>query len=394
MPFTPTQPSPPSAASTPGPRHFVSDAIDIARLICIVGVIYIHAWTGRTGDVLATLSATPQGELRWTLAELLSRSAVPLLGLISGWLAARSVTTRGYGEFLGGKVRTLLVPMLLWNAIAMSLVCTAGTLGWLSAPHWQGWWWSFNELFCLTTPNDVNVQMYFLRDIFVCMAAAPLLAKLPDWALWTIGAVAAAWTVSDLNLYLLLKPQILMFVCLGMLIRRHAWESRLARAPWLLAILPFILIAPLKIYASAVGGDPFARAHPHLLNGLDLVIRVAVAFLFWRVAATLARSRFNALLQKLAPLAFLIFCSHMVFLWFGGPAIGKLSGPLGAPAYPLFLILQPVLVVAAVMALREGLRRLSPSALDVLSGKRGADAQLTTSSTASRPPIKARYGPA
>lgn len=356
-------------AQSPHPR-FSSDAINISRLLCIVGVIYIHAWTGLTGDRLAAASSGGQGAFRWVLVELLSRSAVPLLGVISGWLAAGSAQGRAYGRFMAGKVKTLLVPMLLWNLIAMILVCGAAELGWLSAPRPQGLWWTVNELFCLTQANDVNVQMYFLRDIFVCMAAAPLLIHLPDRGLAAVGAIAAVWFVADWNLYVLLKPQILLFVVLGMLARRKGWEVRVGQAPWLAVAAPFAVAAPVKIAVAVWGGDAFA-AHPHLVNALDLTLRLCAAALAWRAAAALARSSANTMLQTLAPLAFLLFCAQLIFIWFGGPLIGRLTGPMGAPAYPLFLLLQPLLVLAAVMGLKAALQDLAPQALAILSGRRG-----------------------
>src|SRR3546814_10754916 len=52
--------------------------------------------------------------------ELLGRSAVPLLGMISGWLVAGSASHRTYGALIGGKTRTILLPMLLWNLLARS----------------------------------------------------------------------------------------------------------------------------------------------------------------------------------------------------------------------------------------------------------------------------------
>ena len=361
-------------AQPPSPR-FASDAINISRLLCILGVIYIHAWTGLTGDRLAAAAGGGQGAFRWVLVELLSRSAVPLLGVISGWLVAGSAERRPYAAFMAGKVKTLLVPMLLWNLIAMILVCGAASLGWLSAPRPQGLWWTVDELFCLTGTNDVNVQMYFLRDIFVCMAAAPLLIRLPDRALAAVGVAAAVWFVADWNLYVLLKPQILLFVVLGILARRRGWESRLGAAPWLIAAAPFALVAPVKIAVAIRGGDAFA-AHPHLVNSLDLLLRLSAAALAWRAAAALARSAANRTLQGLAPLAFLLFCSQLVFIWFGGPIIGGLTGPLGAPAYPLFLLLQPLLVLGAAMALQAMLQAFAPEALAVLSGRRGGAGSL------------------
>ena len=52
-----------------------SDAIAIARVICILGVVYVHAWTGLNGIALAALRGTGQDTLRWTLMEVFGRSA-------------------------------------------------------------------------------------------------------------------------------------------------------------------------------------------------------------------------------------------------------------------------------------------------------------------------------
>src|SRR3546814_9585607 len=77
------------------------------------GVVYVHAWTGLDGGRLTLADSSTQGVFRWVLMELLGRSAVPLLGMISGWLVAGSASHRTYGAFIGGKTRTILLPMLL-----------------------------------------------------------------------------------------------------------------------------------------------------------------------------------------------------------------------------------------------------------------------------------------
>src|SRR3546814_5334188 len=69
-----------------------SDAISIARVICILGVVYVHAWTGLNGHDLESLRGTAQASLRWGLMEVFGRSAVPLLGLIYGWLRSEDNT--------------------------------------------------------------------------------------------------------------------------------------------------------------------------------------------------------------------------------------------------------------------------------------------------------------
>jgi hypothetical protein len=95
---------------------------------------------------------------------------------------------------------------------------------------------------------------------------------------------------------------------------------------------------------------------------------MAAAILFWRLATALAPRPAGRALSALAPLAFLMFCAHMTMIWFGGPWLGQFTGPLGAPAYPMLLLVQPLLVLAATALLRETLLALSPRLTAFLSG--------------------------
>jgi surface polysaccharide O-acyltransferase-like enzyme len=351
------------------PRPDVSAAINISRILCILGVVYVHAWTGLTAEALNALNGTPQADLRWVLIELLGRSAVPLLGVISGWLVAAAVKRRSYRAFLSGKMRTLLAPLLAWNAIAMIIVCGAASLGWLSAPTPPNLWWIVNELFCLTAPNDVNVQMYFVRDLFVCMSFAPLLVRLPDWGLATIGAAVFVWFGTTLSFPLLLKPQILLFFILGIVARRREWERVLGNLRWRIVLAPYVLLAPVKILVSLYGGA-LTKSAPEAVNVLDLALRLSAALLVWRFAMRLVSTSVGERIRQLSSVAFLLFCSHMVFIWIGGPTIGRLTGPLGSKLYPLFLLSQPLLVLAAALGLRAGLSTLPYKAADLLTGRR------------------------
>jgi fucose 4-O-acetylase-like acetyltransferase len=344
-----------------------SDAIRISRILGILGIIYVHAWTGRTWDELNALAGTPQIAYRWVLIDLLGRSAVPLLSIISGWLVAPSVQRRSYGAFVRDKATTLLAPMLAWNLIAMTLVCGAAQMGWLHAPKAVSLSWTLNELFCLTGPNAVNVQISFLRDIFVIMLAAPLLVRLPSWGLGLVAAGAALWCIGGWSLVVLLRPQILLFFILGVLARRYDWATAVGRWPWVVCAAPFCLIGP-GVVALSISGQSWSNAHPAMTSALDLTLRFSAAILFWRIATALAPHPAGRALSALAPLAFLMFCVHMTMIWFGGPWLGQFTGPLGAPAYPALLLIQPLLVLAGTAALREALLLLSPGLTAFLSG--------------------------
>jgi len=349
------------------PQDLTSDAIRISRILGILGIIYVHAWTGRTWEELNALAGTPQIALRWVLIDLLGRSAVPLLSIISGWLVAPSVQRRSYGAFVKDKAATLLAPMLAWNLIAMALVCGAAQMGWLQAPRVTSLGWALNELFCLTAPNDVNVQIAFLRDIFLIMLAAPLLVRLPSWALGLVAGAVAVWCVGGWSLIVLLRPQILLFFILGIFARRYDWATAVGRWRWGVAAAPFGLIAP-SVVALSIWGKPWLDAHPSITSALDLALRLCAAILFWRIATALAPRPAGRALSALAPLAFLMFCAHMTMIWFGGPWLGRFTGPLGAPAYPALLLVQPLLVLCATAVLREVLLALSPTLTAFLSG--------------------------
>ncbi|HET8613005.1 MAG TPA: acyltransferase [Sphingomonas sp.] len=347
----------------------VRAAIGVVRVLAILGIVYVHAWTGRSAEHLNALSGTPQGLLRWALIELLGRSAVPLLGAISGFLVAPSIARRGYRGFIGTKARTILAPMLLWNVIAMTLVGAFATWGRLKGPVPSGPMEALDWLGCITGPNPINVQIAFLRDLFLCMAAAPLLTRTGDRRLWAVWALAVAWSVAPAVFPLMLRPPILVFFVSGMLARRYGLPERIANWPLLAACAPFLLLVPVKIGMSA-GAQAWGQTHPHLANLIDLPFRFAAALALWRIAIALAPRGAGKAILRAEPYAFLLFCAHLTFIWLFGPLIGLWTGKLGAPLYPAFLLLQPLLVLPATIALGRTLQALSPRLAGLLSGGR------------------------
>lgn len=344
-----------------------SDAIAIARVICILGVVYVHAWTGQNGEALDALRGTAQENLRWALMEIFGRSAVPLLGLISGWLVAGSDNARHWPGHVRRKARTILLPMILWNALAILLVSGAARFGSLSAPVPTSLWWVVQELLIVSRNPDINVQMPFLRDLFLCMAVAPLLVRLPAWTLWLVVAAAAAAHVAGLGPPLLMRASILCFFTLGILARRGGWERRAIALPLAVAVLPFALLISIQLYVTVGLADMLA---PAARNAIDLAVRIAAALAFWRLAWALAGSGARALLLRIEPFAFFLFCAHLILIWLLGPLLGQAFGPLGSPLYPIYLLVQPLLVLGAVMLIATVLRRIAPSAATLLSGGR------------------------
>jgi hypothetical protein len=199
------------------------------------------------------------------------------------------------------------------------------------------------------------------------MLVAPLLIKARAGWLWLAIAVALIWSVAGWYVPILLRPAILAFFALGLLARRSDIVARLGALPWWMAIAPFALVAPVKIGMS-VGGALIA--YPHALAAVDLALRVAAALLTWRLAIGLARTTAGRRLVELERYAFVLFCSHLIFMWLIGPAIGSVTGLMGDPLWPLFFLAQPLLALGFAIVVGELLMLFWPEAARILSGGR------------------------
>lgn len=370
MSTAPTLPMPISSSPRTSPKvDQLSDSIIVARVLCILGVVYVHAWTGVDSAALLALKGSGADMARWILMEGFGRSAVPLLGLISGWLVAGSSRTSHWGSHVWHKARTILTPMIAWNIIAVVIVTGAATFGSLRAPTSSSLGWLVEEILILTRNPDINVQMPFLRDLFLCMIAAPFLIRLPSWALGGVFGAAVLCTIAGWGPPVLMRTSILAFFTLGMIVRRFALDRRVAAIPLLVALLPFLLLTPIKLMMSFHGNAGF-WTQGYGMAALDLVTRFAAALAFWRVAWAVAETRSIALFRKIEPYMFFMFCAHLIFIWTLAPIIGLVTGPLGSPGYPAFLILQPFIFLGASIVVAEGLLVFFPAAAGMLSGGR------------------------
>lgn len=348
-----------------------SEAIALARVLCIGGVVYVHAWTGLDGDSLEAARGTWQENMRWVLMEIFGRSAVPLLGIISGYLVAGSRRVTDWRLHVTRKARTILLPMVLWNALALLFVCGAAILLGLAAPTPRSLGWTLQELLIVTHPPDINVQMPFLRDLFLCMVIAPFLTRLPTQALAALACVAGIGHVLELGAPVILRISILMFFILGILARRHSFARQIEGLPLRVVALPFLMLIAMKVSLEVVPSlAPEVLRMNHLMAALDLLLRISAAAFFWKLAWKLAGWEGRGFLLRLEPYAFFYFAAHLIVIWLGGPLLGKLTGKLGAPLYPLGLIAQPFLVLGVVLASANLLLRFAPAAAEVLSGGR------------------------
>ena len=172
-----------------------SRQIVAARVLCIFFMLSVHVSTGYTaaaygpGDAMHLIGAL------WV--DVLGRSSVPALSIVSGFLMSAQVGRRSFGAIALERFRTLILLMLFWTAVLATLVLAgyeflgartgayqrffAGGLQPLIAQH---------MLFLHGHP--ANLPLAFLRDLFVC-----------SLIVWALQRLMGRWVVLALPLSIL-----------------------------------------------------------------------------------------------------------------------------------------------------------------------------------------------
>ena len=298
-----------------------SDAIRISRFLCILFMSYVHLH-------FFDLPGADFPIVEEVLVDTLGRSSVPLLSVISGYLMVSYFTKRPYLTAIRHRARSIIVPMIIWNGIAILI-----------------WGWTdINDLIALTG-NSKLIYLTFLRDIFVMSIMTPLLLLLARRAPALLLGGASLIYVFDVNTIIILRPQILFFYVVGVLISLYPVTLRTEHS--LAAVIILVLIST----ASALWPE---FNDSHLFDAI--VKRPVTALAFWSIALAVADR-----LPSLAALdryVFPFFLAHGLIFWIAGAAYYRLSF-LHSPTLYLFIwLMTPLLSFAGVAVLLIGWTRV------------------------------------
>lgn len=345
----------------------VSDTIRLARVLCILLLVYAHAQPYQPG--LPESLFSPMGLIHYT-RQLLGHTSVPLLSLISGYLLARQLSSRPYLEALSHRFFSLVVPLVLWNLIYLAKeVAESGVAAVPAGQEWP------NAVLALTA-QPAMAPLYFLRDAFVCALISPALMYLARRWPRTAAAALLLNALLGLDGVLFLNGAIPLFYFAGCVwwVRQAPIPTRaMPRGPVLAAALAMALLAAAPFVLPPAWG----ASDPHSVSyaALDIALRAAGCVVFWAAALALLHSRTGDVLLRFEPIAFFIFCTHGMATGLWWMAIER-TGHAGAP--PVFLAhfaLSPLLALLVCVPAVWALRRLAPRALSVLMGGRSPSRQ-------------------
>jgi hypothetical protein len=331
-------------------RKAMSDRIRIARGLCIVFMTFVHVPPGIEENVGRDIGVFDL--VYFALSRVLGLSSVSLLSVVSGYFIVSSLAKAGTQRLFVSKVKTLVVPLLAWNLLMLLLLIFYGLLRgkWQAVPDFTASGMA-DALFAFTG-WPLDVPLWFLRDLFICCLFSPLLyGALKRFPALTIGLLVA-YTLFGEDLYLLQRPQLMLFFALGIWLRlSRAAEPVIDRAAcWLVPGLAIMVVLYLTLRMERVQLEDMNDV---LRLTLDTSLRITMAAGFWLLTDVIRRSRFATGFLWFEPYAFFLFCSHAILFHFAAIPLRRLFGNYGGDLFAITFFALPCLaVIGAVIGLQ------------------------------------------
>lgn len=306
------------------PSGDTSAAITLIRPLLIFFMMLAHLFILDSEGVLnRALPLTLDNWLTVFLKSILSKSGVPLLSLISGYLAVYSLRNYGYFRLLLNKARRLLWP-LVWANLLFILLITWPTQAANPAErpdlaihpfNLYGWFQATFAFYKL----PANQPLFFLKDLFTCFLLLPLL--LAAARVRYLNFLVLVWmaykciylkSVFILPVYptWFFRFDIVFAFYTGMLLFLHGKSLVIASRK-----LNFALVGGFAAVCCAVGAIyvllPKAE-HNVLFLWLDFTVKVVSVFGSIALMSLLHANPgpFSRLLRYLSPYAYSMFLTH------------------------------------------------------------------------------------
>jgi len=348
----------------------ISSRINLMRIVLISGIVFVHV----PHDPATSPYVGTYGVLDWLrvfLGDSLFRVGVPCLSAISGYLLfRRGLDSFDYGKTLKTKARTVLLPFLIWNIafLALAFVAQSSGIGFGYLPDVVGA--STREWLNLAVALQdlpINVPLYFLRDLLLCIVLSPVLAWLIKRYPMQTLALLLAYAVLPLPNGIFLKKSILFGFSVGIYMSLHRVDVRsLDRFSWpiTIAVLGASVLLSLVLYR-------YGPDFPVWVDMLRSLTALSGILGSWAISELLVRTNVGASLARGGGLSFWIFCTHyplLVLFW-------MIWNRAGFGYYPAFYYTVPFITIAILVAAYGLAGRWLPNLTAILTGSRAGAAR-------------------
>lgn len=342
----------------------ISTRIKIARVLCILAVIYMHIPPYLIDPPTTAFSSSG---IIWMIREIIGRSSVPLLSVVSGYLLVMLAGSKSWTDQVGRKILTVVVPLALWSAVIIAkdaVLSGPATLPDVSAIP--------QHLFGISGfPR--NGPLYFLRDVFVCVLWTPVLLYALERKPWILFALLVANSIFNLDGVIFTNSAIVLFFTIGLAFAKGLGSPDIIdRHSRILAPLSLVILLAIGCLPFYMNYDWIAASeNDWALRVLQLADRFAGAILFWCVTKSLLRfPRVVTFITAFEPVIFFTFCGHTLIagaVWMCFETVGF---RIGGAAHLAFFAAAPLIGLAASICGTFVLSLVAPRFLGLLLGGR------------------------
>lgn len=358
----------------------LSAKLRLVTLLAVTAVLFVHAYnmTSRfgSGENAAEMRGAPGvvGFIEYLISQALTRWPAAMLFAISGFLFFHNLQPdwATYKRKYAGRLRTVVVPFLLWSALGLALYLFLQALPQSSAYFSHDFLGelSVGHIADKLLYHPVGYPLWFLQTLIVCFALAPLLywpartlrwlAPLPFAVLWVLGTSATNWN----------DWKGLTFFTLGAVVALERRRGvRLTPAPWVGRLLfPLWLLACVLFTAFLRGESAFWAHSLH-----KALMCMAVAAIWFGYETYLRPLEDRPLVTFLLPFSFFIFVAQEPLLTMIKRVGLRVLGSSDAAMLVVYFA-APLLTLALVVGAAVLLRRYAPTPYAWLTGGRGGSA--------------------
>lgn len=374
-----------------------SKAVDRLRLPLAVMVVFIHSFFNYPVGDAGYAGLMIYECVRIFFSHVVSHVAVPVFFLVSGYYffyGCGRFTMKDYGSKLSRRVRSLMVPYLLWNltyvlciiVVHVSRIFVSGSTdvtslyGWFTefvhgsdflSLLWDSSRWDnrFNWLGgMIEMSGPILFSLWFIRDLFVMVVLAPLIYWIANIAKRYFIAALFVFYISGLSFFSIPDVSSMFFFSLGASFAIKGKTIIDLFMPYKRMAYVFAgFLALIMVYFDGSNTFIGSLVYPFFIcAGVVAAVCMATQFEERRLKGRRVSERKN----HIAGLSFFIFLFHPFILSLCHKAVLSVSSAVGSLTAIIGYLTTPILCVLMCTALYTLLVRLAPSALGKLLGGR------------------------
>jgi fucose 4-O-acetylase-like acetyltransferase len=368
---------------------FVSKKFKFWSFISMVLLVFVHGynldirymqpWT------IPGQSMTPTAFTEYFLANGIFRFRIPMLFIISGYLYALH-DQKPYKQRTNKRLRTLLIPYLVWSAIGIiftyllesfhfgnalvadsHIVQIDDTRQLLHDYHWY-------ELLFRWILMPVPYQLWFIRVLLIYNIAYPAIRwcitnRTARWIFFSIAFLMWLGTMG----FVLFEGEGLLFFSLGIWMQKTDFSidtpGRWFHPRWW--GVAFVVLAAVKTFLAFKGEAYLGNAIYPVLTILHKLVILSGLIACWFGLDSLVHWFMNKQwFVWLSAFAFIIYAMHAPLVaYLINPAL-KVLNPLPGTHIQAFTLL-PVVIISIIIGIGALLRKALPGVYSLLTGGRG-----------------------